>query len=98
MPAALPGCYAYGEAHLGGGVTLRQVSDYKGDELVSRFFEEFVDLWPHDRERVVAALMLLRRRPRSCGCPKGSSGRTPGRRHRPPPPRRELTVRTRWSR
>lgn len=36
MPAALPGCYAYGEAHLGGGVTLRQVSDYKGDELVSR--------------------------------------------------------------
>jgi MoaA/NifB/PqqE/SkfB family radical SAM enzyme len=38
-PLRCPGCYAYGDEHLGGGVTLRQVSDYKGDELVSRFFE-----------------------------------------------------------
>ena len=37
-PLRCPGCYAYGDAHLGGGVTLRQVSDYTGDELVSRFF------------------------------------------------------------
>jgi MoaA/NifB/PqqE/SkfB family radical SAM enzyme len=37
-PLRCPGCYAYGDEHLGGGVTLRQVSDYKGDELVSRFF------------------------------------------------------------
>ena len=36
-PLRCPGCYAYGDEHLGGGVTLRQVSDYKGDELVSRF-------------------------------------------------------------
>jgi MoaA/NifB/PqqE/SkfB family radical SAM enzyme len=36
-PLRCPGCYAYGEEHLGGGVTLRQVSDYKGEELVRRF-------------------------------------------------------------
>ena len=38
-PLRCPGCYAYGDEHLGGGVTLRQVSDYKGDELVAKFFE-----------------------------------------------------------
>ncbi len=38
-PLRCPGCYAYGGEHLGGDVTLRQISDYKGDELVSRFFE-----------------------------------------------------------
>ena len=32
-----PGCYAYGDEHLGGDVTLRGLSDYRGDELVSRF-------------------------------------------------------------
>ena len=37
-PLRCPGCYAYGDEHLGGGVTLRQVSDYKGDELIERFF------------------------------------------------------------
>jgi len=36
-PLRCPGCYAYGDEHLGGGVTLRGLSDYKGDELVSRF-------------------------------------------------------------
>jgi MoaA/NifB/PqqE/SkfB family radical SAM enzyme len=39
-PLRCPGCYAYGDEHLGGnGVTLRALSDYKGDELVSRFME-----------------------------------------------------------
>src|SRR6187399_807380 len=38
-PLRCPGCYAYGDEHLGGGVTLRQVSDYKGDELIQKFFE-----------------------------------------------------------
>ena len=38
-PLRCPGCYAYGDEHLGGGVTLRQVSDYKGEELVTRFFK-----------------------------------------------------------
>jgi MoaA/NifB/PqqE/SkfB family radical SAM enzyme len=36
-PLRCPGCYAYGDEHLGGGVTLRGLSDYKGDELVERF-------------------------------------------------------------
>ena len=36
-PLRCPGCYAYGDEHLGGEVTLRGLSDYKGDELVSRF-------------------------------------------------------------
>jgi MoaA/NifB/PqqE/SkfB family radical SAM enzyme len=37
-PLRCPGCYAYLDQHLGGDVTLRQVSDYKGEELVARFF------------------------------------------------------------
>jgi sulfatase maturation enzyme AslB (radical SAM superfamily) len=37
-PLRCPGCYAYGDDHLGGGgITLRGLADYKGDELVSRF-------------------------------------------------------------
>ncbi|HEV8316277.1 MAG TPA: 4Fe-4S cluster-binding domain-containing protein, partial [Vicinamibacterales bacterium] len=36
-PLRCPGCYAYGDEHLGGGVTLRELADYKGDELVTRF-------------------------------------------------------------
>ena len=35
-PLNCPGCYAYGDEHLGGNVVLRQVSDYKGKELVGR--------------------------------------------------------------
>jgi MoaA/NifB/PqqE/SkfB family radical SAM enzyme len=35
-PLRCPGCYAYGEEHLGGDVSLRQVTDYKGQELVDR--------------------------------------------------------------
>ena len=33
-PLHCPGCYAYGEDHLGGGVTLRELNDKRGDELV----------------------------------------------------------------
>ncbi len=33
-PLSCPGCYAYGEAHLGGDITLRQLSDFRGDALV----------------------------------------------------------------
>jgi MoaA/NifB/PqqE/SkfB family radical SAM enzyme len=36
-PLRCPGCYAYGDDHLGGEVTLRQVSDFKGQELIDRF-------------------------------------------------------------
>ena len=38
-PLTCPGCYAYGDEHLGGGMVLRQVSDYKGTELVHRFMK-----------------------------------------------------------
>jgi MoaA/NifB/PqqE/SkfB family radical SAM enzyme len=34
-PLRCPGCYAYGDTHLGtAGMTLRQLSDFKGDDLV----------------------------------------------------------------
>jgi organic radical activating enzyme len=33
-PLHCPGCYAYGENHLGDGTTLRELSDYRGDALV----------------------------------------------------------------
>jgi MoaA/NifB/PqqE/SkfB family radical SAM enzyme len=36
-PLRCPGCYAFGDDHLGGGVTLRGLSDYRGEELVTRF-------------------------------------------------------------
>jgi len=38
-PLRCPGCYAYGDDHLGGGVTLREVRDFKGQELIDRFME-----------------------------------------------------------
>ena len=38
-PLSCPGCYAYGANHLGGGVTLRQVSDFKGQELIDNFLK-----------------------------------------------------------
>lgn len=39
-PLRCPGCYAFDDAHLGGdGVTLRQLSDYKGEALVKGILE-----------------------------------------------------------
>lgn len=35
-PLRCPGCYAYSDAHLGGTTQLRQLSDFRGDELVAR--------------------------------------------------------------
>jgi len=34
-PLSCPGCYAYGETHLGSGVTLRELNDLRGDALVN---------------------------------------------------------------
>jgi MoaA/NifB/PqqE/SkfB family radical SAM enzyme len=34
-PLRCPGCYAYGDDHLGGGITLRELSDKRGDDLVA---------------------------------------------------------------
>jgi MoaA/NifB/PqqE/SkfB family radical SAM enzyme len=38
-PLRCPGCYAYGENHLGEGIGLRQLSDSRGDELVARVLQ-----------------------------------------------------------
>ncbi|HEY2932413.1 MAG TPA: radical SAM protein [Acidobacteriota bacterium] len=35
-PLTCPGCYAYNDEHLGGDVLLRNVADYKGEELIRR--------------------------------------------------------------
>jgi sulfatase maturation enzyme AslB (radical SAM superfamily) len=33
-PLSCPGCYAYGDSHLGGEAQLRDLSDFRGDDLV----------------------------------------------------------------
>lgn len=38
-PLNCPGCYAYGDTHLGGGVTLSELNDLRGDELVDGVLE-----------------------------------------------------------
>src|ERR1700732_492422 len=38
-PLRCPGCYAYDEAHLGGGATLRTLNDRKGKELIDGVLE-----------------------------------------------------------
>jgi len=38
-PLRCPGCYAYDEAHLGGGPTLRSLNDRKGQELIDGVLE-----------------------------------------------------------
>jgi MoaA/NifB/PqqE/SkfB family radical SAM enzyme len=38
-PLRCPGCYAYGADHLGEGKTLRELSDYKGQELVDNILQ-----------------------------------------------------------
>lgn len=38
-PLSCPGCYAYGASHLGGEVTLSELSDARGDELVQGVLE-----------------------------------------------------------
>jgi organic radical activating enzyme len=38
-PLRCPGCYAYDDAHLGGGVTLRSLHDYKGQALIDGVLE-----------------------------------------------------------
>lgn len=45
-PLRCPGCYAYEPQHLGGSVTLRQLSDYKADELVRRVLTLVDELRP----------------------------------------------------
>lgn len=45
-PLRCPGCYAYDEDHLGGGVTLRELNDRKGQHLVDGVLEVVDRLQP----------------------------------------------------
>ena len=45
-PLRCPGCYAYDDAHLGGGVTLRGLHDRKGQELIDGVLEVVDGLKP----------------------------------------------------
>lgn len=45
-PLRCPGCYAYEDDHLGGEITLRQLSDFKGEELVNRVLAIVDDVKP----------------------------------------------------
>jgi MoaA/NifB/PqqE/SkfB family radical SAM enzyme len=45
-PLRCPGCYAFDEAHLGNDTLLRQLSDFKGDELVLRVLALLDELRP----------------------------------------------------
>ena len=45
-PLRCPGCYAYEDAHLGGGVTLRELNDRKGQQLVDGVLEVVDRLQP----------------------------------------------------
>ena len=38
-PLSCPGCYAYGDTHLGGGKVLSELNDYRGDALVKGVLE-----------------------------------------------------------
>src|SRR5919108_3920858 len=38
-PLRCPGCYAYGDMHLGGETTLRELSDFRGQKLVDGVLE-----------------------------------------------------------
>ncbi len=38
-PLRCPGCYAYEDGHIGGGVTLRGLRDYKGQDLIDGVLE-----------------------------------------------------------
>ena len=60
-PLRCPGCYAYGDDHLGGGVTLRGLADYRGDELVTRFMA-LIDRHPPLHVSIIGGEPLVRYR------------------------------------
>ncbi len=60
-PLTCPGCYAYGDEHLGGEVTLRGLADYKGEELISRF-KALIDKYRPQHVDIVGGEPLVRYR------------------------------------
>ena len=61
-PLHCPGCYAYDDAHLGGGVTLRGLRDRKGQELIDGVLEVVDRLKPLHYPHGLAAIRCLHRR------------------------------------
>lgn len=45
-PLRCPGCYAYNDEHLGGGVVLRQLADFKGQALIDGMLKVVRDYQP----------------------------------------------------
>src|SRR5262245_27481376 len=60
-PLSCPGCYAYGDQHLGGEAKLADLTDSKGDELVARILE-LVDAHQPLHVSLVGGEPLMRRR------------------------------------
>jgi organic radical activating enzyme len=60
-PLRCPGCYAFDEAHLGGTQQLRQLSDFRGDELVRRVVQ-LVDEYQPQHVSLVGGDPLVRYR------------------------------------
>jgi hypothetical protein len=61
-PLRCPGCYAFDSAHLGSNTLLRQLSDFKGDELVTRILA-LLDRQNSDHEKRAAAVKNRRQQP-----------------------------------
>jgi MoaA/NifB/PqqE/SkfB family radical SAM enzyme len=60
-PLKCPGCYAYNPEHLGGDVTLRGLTEYRGEELVRRFMD-LIDEHRPLQVSIVGGEPLMRRR------------------------------------
>jgi MoaA/NifB/PqqE/SkfB family radical SAM enzyme len=58
-PLSCPGCYAYGDEHLGGAALLRQLSDFKGPQLVDRVIK-LVDQYQPLHVSIVGGEPLVR--------------------------------------
>ena len=58
-PLRCPGCYAYEDGHLGGGVTLRELNDRKGQELVDGVLEVVDRLKPLHLSLVTSAFRVI---------------------------------------
>src|SRR5436190_421276 len=60
-PLSCPGCYAYGNDHLGGALVLRGVRDFKGQELVDGILK-IVDAYRPLHVSLVGGEPLVRHR------------------------------------
>lgn len=75
-PLNCPGCYAYGEQHVGGRTSLRTTADYRGDELVDRLLQ-LIDRHDPLHVSLVGGEPLLRHRELSRVLPELSARRIP---------------------